>query len=102
MGRKINTWGYVYIIRSSNGLYKIGLSHNVQLRISQHQKAHSDEVLQLIRVIETDNMMHTEQQLHNIFDRKRVHGEWFALSEDDFQYVDLIERNIQAYIDDIR
>ena len=102
MGRRASTWGYVNIIKSSNGLYKIGLACNVQRRLREHQKAHPGEKLELIRVIETDNMLWTERQLHSIFDRKRAHGEWFALNKADFRYVDKIEQSILAYIDDIR
>lgn len=102
MGSRINTWGYVYIIRSSNGLHKIGVAKDVNRRLKEHQRAHPSEQLDLIRTIETDNMMSTERFLHGLLDKRRVQGEWFALEPGDFAMVDLAERNIKSYIDEIR
>ena len=100
--RKPSGWGYVYIIKSSNGLHKIGLSVNIRRRLKQLQRAYAPEQLRLVRQIETDSMMNTERQLHNILSRRHVHGEWFALTPEDFRWVDLIEQNIQAYLNDLR
>ncbi len=95
-------WGFVYIIHSDSGLHKIGLSKHPQKRLAEHRCNYPDEILEMIRTIETEDMRHTERQLHNIFSRRHVTGEWFALQDSDFAMVDLIERNIKAYIEELR
>lgn len=95
-------WGFVYFIKSSTGLYKIGLAVDIERRFRELSIEYSSEDLELVRTIETENMMHTEQRFHNIFSKKRQHGEWFALESKDFALVDTIEEGIKAYLDDIR
>jgi len=96
------SWGYVYVIKSSNGLYKIGLSKEPERRIKQLRKDYPNQELSIVRVIETDNMLATEYQLHCIYEKQKVCGEWFDLEPKDFKWIDRIERNIQAYIDTLR
>ena len=100
--KRPSSWGYVYIIKSDTGLYKIGLTTHPKRRLEELQKAYYPERLRFDRLIETDNMMATERQLHNIFARKHVLGEWFALSEKDFDLVDRVAENIRIYLDDLR
>ena len=96
---KPSSWGYVYVIKSSSGLCKIGLTSDVHRRLAELRRDYPSESLVVARVIETDNMMWTERQLHSLFSRRHVHGEWFALMESDFDWIDLIERDIKRYLD---
>lgn len=75
--------GYIYIVYSI-GRYKIGLSTNPQRRIGEIQSPYPVE---LICIIQTDDMLSLERQLHNQFDHARKHGEWFELSDADLDKI---------------
>lgn len=37
-------------------------------------------------------MYHAESAFHDLFDDKRVEGEWFDLDDEDLEYIDWIQR----------
>lgn len=78
--------GYVYLIASKDGLYKIGLSKDVRARIKTLGVALPFEI-EPIHTIKTDDMVTLEKELHAQFNEKRVRGEWFALTPEDVEYV---------------
>lgn len=69
---------YVYMFYSA-GKIKIGTSKNPTRRLDQANYASSAPV-QLVWVGLGDRR--TEHDLHNHFRASRLHGEWFALSDD--------------------
>lgn len=77
---------YVYLIRSPDGVYKIGKTANPEQRLRAFltQFPFAVEYVSLIR---TENMGKLEKELHRKFDLKRLKGEWFALSDDDVTYI---------------
>ncbi len=83
--------GYLYLIEGKPGEYKIGLSAVPQQRISVLgvQLPFSIEVIHLI---ETDNMLAAERQLHERFAAQRINGEWFALTDSDVAYIQSLPR----------
>ena len=68
--------GFVYLVQSSTGAYKIGRTINPHDRIRTFNVKLPFEV-EYVVVIETANMYSLESELHNQFARKRVNGEWF-------------------------
>lgn len=78
--------GYVYLLKSEAGHYKIGRSVNPESR-------HKTFGIQLpFRVsyeclIKTENMKRLEAELHEKFAHKRLDGEWFDLSTEDIEYI---------------
>lgn len=81
----------VYFIKADSGLTKIGKTTNLQNRLSALQTS-SPCVLTLEWFIETDSEESLEQELHGVFDEKRVRGEWFLLSNDDLNWVKKLNR----------
>lgn len=82
--RKLRTFAptYVYLIRASMGLYKIGRTdHDPVLRLKDLGKFSPCE-LELVCAIETRNSFELEQQYHQEFADKKIRGEWFALTEE--------------------
>lgn len=67
---------FVYLMRHSNGLIKIGFSRNPQSREKTLQA--EDPRLEMIFSVESERS--TERRLHQIFDSLRVRGEWFRLA----------------------
>lgn len=73
---------FVYLLQSDNGLYKIGKAVNVKRRVSEIATI-SSHVVTLIHTIETDDAGRAEKYWHERFAKKRIRGEWFALSGDE-------------------
>lgn len=78
--------GYVYLIQSSTGYYKIGRTSNPNDRMKTFNVKLPFEV-EYTCVIETPDMFKLERELHQRFAKNRVNGEWFALSSEDVEYI---------------
>lgn len=79
---------YVYVVRA-NKYYKIGFTINLQNRF-KHLQTSSPIELEKIAVLERDDKqqaMLQERKLHEIFKKKRHHGEWFLLDENDIEFI---------------
>ena len=79
---------YVYLIRAGNGLTKIGISYDIQKRLNMLNTASPVE-LSLLFFFEPSNAVKTEKYLHIKFDKKRVKGEWFNLSDSEIEWIRL-------------
>lgn len=77
--------GYVYLIESENGLFKIGRSKDVWKRFSSIAMAVPVPIT-LRHVVPTINYIRAEEWLHEQFASKRHHGEWFQLDQDDLEW----------------
>lgn len=78
--------GYVYLLQSPTGAYKIGRSRDPQSRLRTFQVKLPFEV-SYVAVIQSENMYSLERELHNRFEQQRVNGEWFNLSPEDVEYI---------------
>jgi hypothetical protein len=77
---------YVYLAYMPPYYYKIGYSKTPKLRIA-NVGTKLPSSLKPIAIISTDNGYALEQQLHQMFSKKRINGEWFNLSEKDIEYI---------------
>jgi len=91
MGKK----GYVYLVKFGN-IYKIGSAINVNKRMSGLLVA--NPFLQLHTTIELLGFELVERILHKAFLSKKVAGEWFNLTEDDFKRIPKIIKETQLKI----
>lgn len=76
--------GYVYIVRSENGDYKIGRT------INPNSRGKTFDVKLPLRVkfellIESPDYRGLERELHQRFASKRIDGEWFKLTPEDVE-----------------
>lgn len=85
--------GYVYLVIGENGRYKIGCSRDVEKRIQQ-LKTSSCENHELVYKFKCKNPYEKEQELHEKFNNKRVHSEWFELTKQDVQFIKGIKNEI--------
>lgn len=80
---------YVYIIKASNGYYKIGISYDPHVRFKdlQREAAIWAVDLELVHTIASKNAYALEQSLHGRFREQRVTGEWFLLTAQDIEWL---------------
>ena len=71
----------VYLFKANNR-YKIGMTSNLKKRFINVQ-AHCPYLLELIWTLRTKDYKKLEKSLHNIYKTKRIHFEWFILSDND-------------------
>lgn len=76
--------GFVYLIRAENGLVKIGMTSNFNLRIC-NLRAQSPIGITVLFSAEVLNMNSTEHILHTMFQHLYSHGEWFRLTQQDIE-----------------
>lgn len=76
--------GYVYFIRASNGLVKIGCAVNPRKRFVSC-RTDSPLPLEMLFVVRSANASSLEGRLHEAFSARHSHGEWFALTEADLE-----------------
>lgn len=78
--------GYVYLIQSPTGAYKIGRSRVPEDRLRTFSVQLPFEI-EYICLIKTPDMYALESALHRRFAAKRKNGEWFILDTADVEYI---------------
>ena len=78
--------GYVYLLKSEVGHYKIGCTNNPQNRLKTFGVKLPFRV-EFVCLIKTDDMEIKETELHDRFQSNRLDGEWFNLSPDNVQFI---------------
>ncbi len=78
--------GFVYLVQSPTGFYKIGRTSDPNNRMKTFSVKLPFEV-SYVCVIETVDMKALEASLHEQFAGKRASGEWFALDAEDVEYI---------------
>lgn len=78
--------GYVYLVQSPTGAYKIGRTKDPSNRMKTFTVKLPFEV-DYVCVIETADMYKLEGDLHLRFNTKRVNGEWFRLEPQDVEHI---------------
>ena len=71
---------HVYIIQSGkDGPYKIGMARNVEKRLDELQIGNPQKLYIIAKIyFGTDaRAYHIEKQLHRMYSRARIRGEWF-------------------------
>lgn len=84
--QRANREGYVYLIESSTGNYKIGRTVNPDNRMATFSVKLPFEI-EYTCLIKCDDMYQMERDLHNRFQHRHVNGEWFKLSPEDVNYI---------------
>lgn len=84
--KKSTNPGYVYLLLAESGHYKIGRTSDPENRAKTFGVKLPFRV-EYECVIKTNEMVGLEKELHKKFDAKRIDGEWFALSNDDVEYI---------------
>lgn len=75
---------HIYLMRNANGHVKIGRSYNPAKR---EKTLHSENPLWKMIFISQITDINVEKELHKKFNHKRLRGEWFALNDEDIDYI---------------
>lgn len=89
--------GFVYLMRSDNGIYKIGRTKNIEARRRGIERDIPIAVV-LVHSFATKDSHKAESYLHKLYSDCRIRYEWFDLSDDQVNDI----KRIQDYsLDDI-
>jgi hypothetical protein len=85
-GKKVsaNYWGYVYIVKMGKS-YKIGTSKTPRERLKEFTKL--PEPIEDVFIKKVCNYKAIEEELHNMYNEKRIRGEWFRLNSKDISKI---------------
>ncbi|WP_431027416.1 GIY-YIG nuclease family protein [Lysinibacillus sp. LZ02] len=74
--------GYVYVIEeSSNGYVKIGKANDPMKRVVNGLGAKSPYAIEVLHLIPTQVPLDVEKWFHTAYQKERLNGEWFQLSD---------------------
>ena len=90
--RKKESKGYIYFLKC-NEFVKIGRTKSMKDRMYVYS-VQSPFESELIHSIETNDCIKLEKHFHKVFDKKRVKGEWFRLSNKDMKEICLNWYNV--------
>lgn len=82
--------GYVYLLKSASGFWKIGRTANPKDRLKTFSIKLPFEV-EFEHLIPCDDMVGAETELHRRFADRRINGEWFRLNETDVAWIKTIK-----------
>lgn len=86
-----------YLIKSDNGLYKIGQTGNMTNRLVHLRVEYHGEALEVIDICETAGHYKFEQYLHKKYKDSRVYGEWFNLDEGQISEIKTLFKNVSNF-----
>lgn len=78
--------GYVYLLKSSNGYYKLGRTKNITRRLLGYRSKYPLE-MEIIHIIPSKNYVLAETFLLNSFSECKLYGEWFSLNDDAINWI---------------
>jgi len=79
-------YGYTYLIRRSDGLYKIGMTEILEARLKSISSGLVDTVT-VVTVAPSKDARGLERRLHLAFRPQRARGEWFRLNEEHVEQI---------------
>lgn len=82
---------YVISLKEDNSFCKIGVTSNIERRLSEISN-NTGKDLVLLNSIETDDAYFYEKQLHLKYDHCNTHGEWFQLDASDVEYLAMMSK----------
>lgn len=81
--------GYVYLLKSAHGFYKIGRAESPEHRVGTLGVQLPFEITPE-HFIKCEDMVSAEKMLHDMFSELRQRGEWFRLDKVDVAYIKAI------------
>jgi len=101
-GYKGRNPGYIYLMSSSVGSYKLGRATNVETRLKGHMRDYPVQI-RVMHTIKVSDAVAAESVLLKAFKDKRLQGEWFELSDDDVRWVlSLTTESLERLVDEAR
>ena len=85
--------GFIYLIRSNTGHYKIGRTTNLDLRIKSYSREYPIKT-KVIHSFKCDDYVNIDSYLLRKFQNKQLQGEWFDLSDSDIEWIKNLDGDI--------
>jgi len=82
-GDIVDKKGFIYVLRAENGLYKIGYTKDVQKRMQTFPRLPIK--VELVYTMASENARKLETYILRYFRKQRINGEWFELSDEQFE-----------------
>lgn len=76
--------GYVYLVKLDK-YYKVGISVTPETRLKEFTLL--PYPLEEVFIVRVGNYKQVEEDLHKIFDKRRIRGEWFDLTDEDVSFI---------------
>lgn len=76
---------FVYVAQC-DCYYKIGIAYNLESRINTLQVGNPYKI-DFYTCLKTKKAKEIEKKLHKLFEKKRLRGEWYELSEEDLNTI---------------
>lgn len=93
---------YVYILKTSDDVYKIGVAKDVESRVRQLQTGSVEEIT-LVNKFLSEFPFKIESTLHRKYNRNRINGEWYYLTEENLNSFindcEKMEKNFKCLVD---
>lgn len=90
---------YVYLLKTPENIYKIGVAKNVEKRIKQLQTGCADEII-LVDKFLSNYPFKIESILHRRYETNKINGEWYGLSNENINNFQkdctIMERNFKC------
>lgn len=85
-GRFTLSAGYIYLLSSSVGYFKIGRALDIKTRMKSHERDYPVK-LKLVHSIAVKYMIQCESFLLRLYRDKKMQGEWFELDDEDVDWI---------------
>jgi hypothetical protein len=82
---------YLYVFKGG-GLSKVGSTSDIKKRLSTLNRL-SPTKIENVWYTDTSDNPRAEDRIHSIFSSKRVHGEWFRLTDTDIEKIKFLTTN---------
>lgn len=90
---------YVYLLKTPENIYKIGVAKNIEKRIKQLQTGSADEII-LVDKFLSEYPFKIESNLHRKYGTLKINGEWFYLNVENINNFQkdcsIMERNFKC------
>lgn len=93
-----NTKGYVYLLKSPTGHYKIGKATYPEKRLKEIEILMPFEI-ERIHLIDCEDYNIAERELQLEFREKRTNGEWFLLDDEDVAFIMSLKTDHDVYME---
>ncbi len=89
-------YGYLYLLKN-NSEFKIGITgeHKPKRRLQRIRNKERID-FDVVLAFELYNYAEIETMLHKKFSDKRLHGEWFALDQQDIDFIKWLQKEAQT------
>lgn len=78
--------GYVYLLKASNGYFKIGRAFDVNKRLKGHKRMYPLQI-DVLHTVYSMDMVKAENHLLKRFEEYKMQGEWFLLEPDHVEWI---------------